>query len=136
MNRSFISDNKKFWTQVKPFFLDKTPRNSKIILSEGNEIISNPATCAEIFNNYVSDAVEDLDIDRALHIDYLVNYDDPVENAIKKFKNHPSILRIFQKVYPENSFSFELISESSIHSIIIDIDSSKAYKTIIYLRRF
>ena len=65
---------------------------------------------------------------RALHIDYLVNSDDPVENAINKFKNHPSILRIFQEGYPENSFSFEFISESSIHSIIINIDSSKAYQ--------
>ena len=99
LNPSFISDNKKFWTQVKPFFSDKTPRNSKIIVSEGNEIISNLATCADIFDNFFSDAVEDLDID---------------ENAVKKFKNHPSILRIFQEGYPKNSFSFEFISESSI----------------------
>ena len=128
LNPTFISDNKKFWTQVKPFFSDKTPRNSKIILSEGNEIISNPETSAEIFNNFFSDAVEDLDIDRALHIDDMVNSDDPVENAINKFKNHPSILRIFQEGYPEYSFSFEFISESRIHSIIINIDSSKAYQ--------
>ena len=45
LNPSFISDNKKFWTQVKPFFSDKTPKNSNIILSEGNEIISNPEMC-------------------------------------------------------------------------------------------
>ena len=39
LNPRFISDNKKFWTQIKPFFSDKTPKNSNIILSEGNEII-------------------------------------------------------------------------------------------------
>ena len=128
LDPSPITDNNKFWTQVKPFFTDKTPRNSKIILSEGNEIISNPTTCGEIFNNFFSDAVEELDTDRALHIDDMVNSDDPVENAINKFKNHLSIHRIFQKGYPENSFSFEFISESSIHSTIIDIDSSKAYQ--------
>ena len=58
----------------------------------------------------------------------MVNSDDPVEKAIKTFKNHPSILRIFQEGYPENSFSFDIISESSIHNIIINIDLSKAYQ--------
>ena len=71
-------------------------------------------------------AVEDLDIDRTLHIDGMVNSDDHVEKAIKTFKNHPSILRIFQEGYPENSFSFDIISESSIHNIIID--PFKAYQ--------
>ena len=113
---------------MKPFFSDKKPRISNITLSEGNEIISNPATCAEIFNNFFSDVVENLDIDRTLHVDCLINSDDSVENAIKNFENHPSILMIFQEGYAKNSFSFDFISESSIHSIISNIDSSKAYQ--------
>ena len=114
---------------MKPFLSDKIPRNSNIILSEGNEIISNPETCAEIFNNCFSDAVEDLDIDRTLHIDCMAYSDDPVEKAIKCFKNHPSILRILQEGYSENKFSFDPISESSIHNVVIKMDSSKAYQT-------
>ena len=35
---------------------------------------------------------------------------------------------IFQEGYAKNSFSFDFISESSIHSIISNIDSSKAYQ--------
>ena len=35
LNPALISDNKKFWKQVKPFFSDKTPSNSNIMLSEG-----------------------------------------------------------------------------------------------------
>ena len=129
LNPNLISDNRKFWKHVKPFFSDKTPRNSNIILSEGNEIISNPETYAEIFNNFFSDAVKDLDIDRTLHIDCMTYSDDPVEKAIKSFKNHPSILRILQEGYSENKFSFDPISESSIHNVIINMDSSKAYQT-------
>ena len=129
LNPNLISDNRKFWKHVKPFFSDKTPRNSNIILSEGNEIISNPETCAEIFNNFFSDAVKDLDIDRTLHIDWKAYSDDPVEKAIKSFENHPSILRILQEGYSENKFSFDPISESSIHNVIINMDSSKAYQT-------
>ena len=128
MNPSLISDNKTFWKQVKPFFSDKTPRNSKILHSDGNEIISNPATCAEIFNNFFSDAVDDLEIDRSLHIDCTMNSDDPVEKAIEMFNNHPSILRINQEGYSQNSFNVEPISESSIYDIISNIDSAKAYQ--------
>ena len=77
---------------------------------------------------FSSDAVGNLDIDRALHIDCMRNCDDPIDMAINTFKNHPSILRIFQEGYSENSFSFDFISESSIHSTISSIDSSRAYQ--------
>ena len=129
LNPNLIADNRKFWKHVKPFFSDKIPRNRNIILSEGNEIISNPETCAEIFNNFFSDAVKDLDIDRNLHIECMAYSDDSVEKAIKSFKNHPSILRTLQEGYSENKFSFDPISESSIHNVIINMDSSKLYQT-------
>ena len=32
LNPNLITDNKKFWKQVKPFFSDKTPNNSKVTL--------------------------------------------------------------------------------------------------------
>ena len=44
-------------------------------------------------NNFFSDAVLDLDIDRTLHVDYETNANTPVEKAIEKFKKHPSILK-------------------------------------------
>ena len=34
LNPNLITDNKKFWKQVKPFFSDKTPPNNNIILLE------------------------------------------------------------------------------------------------------
>ena len=62
INPEFISD-KKFVMQVKPFFSDKTPPTSKIILV-GEEIISDSSKCAELMNNFFSDAAINLDIDR------------------------------------------------------------------------
>ena len=53
---------------------------------------------------------------------------DPVELAIKKYKNHPSIIRIHQEWYSNNNFSFTPISQQDIHDIINNIDSSPAYK--------
>ena len=40
---------------MKPLFSDKTPKNIKIMLSEDNKIVSNPNTCAEIFNTFFTD---------------------------------------------------------------------------------
>ena len=73
------------WKQVKPIFSDKTPSNNKVILSEGNMIISKPRTCAEIFNIFFCDAVKDLDIERSKHINRMVNDDDPVQKYIEMY---------------------------------------------------
>ena len=128
LNPALISDNKKFWKQVKPFFFDKTPSNSNIMLSEGKKIISDPTQCADIFNNFFIDSIKNLDIDRTLYTDTSINSNDPVEKAIEKFKNHPSIIRILQEGYSDNNFSFDLISDLDIQNVINKIDSSKAYQ--------
>ena len=41
LNLGLISDNKKFWKQVNPFFSEKTQYRGNIMLLEGNEIIKN-----------------------------------------------------------------------------------------------
>ena len=42
-----ITDNKKFWQTVKPFFTDKGPKNQNITLVENNCIISNDQEVSE-----------------------------------------------------------------------------------------
>ena len=66
LNPNLITDNKKFWKQVKPFFSDKTPLNNNIILLEDNKIVSDNTACAEILNTFFSDSVNKLDINREL----------------------------------------------------------------------
>ena len=92
-------------------------------------IISNPSTSAEIFDNFFCDTVKDLDIDRSKHINRMVNTDDPVQKYIEMYKNHPNILRIHEEGILQDSFSFLPISGTCIHSVISNIDSSKAYQS-------
>ena len=47
------------------------------MLLEGNEI-TNPATCAETFNEFFIDVIKNLDIDRTLHTDTAVDFNDTV----------------------------------------------------------
>ena len=126
LNPNLITDNKKFWKQVKPFFSEKTPTNNSIILLEGKEI--SPSKCAEIMNHFFSDGVLELDIDRTLYVDYETNANTHVEKAIEMFKKHPSILKIKELGYENNKFSFQPITEHNVNTMINNIDSSKAYQ--------
>ena len=118
MNPALISDNKKLWKQVK--------HPATVTSPEGNEIISSPRKCADISNHFFIDSIKNLGLDKSLHTDTIINSNDPVENDIGKFKNHPSVLRIVQEGYSDNNFSFDLISDSDIQNVINTIDSSKA----------
>ena len=39
LNIKVITDNKRFWKHIKPFFTDKNPSNNNIILNEDSEIV-------------------------------------------------------------------------------------------------
>ena len=67
-------------------------------------------------------------IDHDLHVNKGINLIDPVRNIIEKFKEHPSIVSINQKMFMPNSFSFKSVSENDIICVINNIDSSKAYQ--------
>ena len=127
LNVNFVSDNKKFWKQIKPFFSDKNQSYNKITLVEKNEIISDPVKCAEIMNNFFSDSVRELGIDRIMHT-VVTNTIDPVTRSVEKYKNHPSIIKLNSEHFTNLSFEFEPISESSTLKVILDMDSSKTYK--------
>ena len=91
LNVKLITDNKKFWKTVKPFFRDKNPANTKITLIEANEIISDSLECAEIMNNFFSDAALNLDVNSDLCTE-VSNAIDLVTIAIDKCKHHPALL--------------------------------------------
>ena len=98
------------------------------MLSEDDDIIRNPTKCADFFNRYFISAIESLEIDRTLRTNTKVYDNDPVELAIKKYKNHPSIIRIHQEGYSNNNCSFTPISQQDIHDIINNINSSQVYQ--------
>ena len=56
------------------------------MLLEVKEVITNPATCAEIFNQFFIDVIKNLGIDRTLHTDTTVKNNQSVENIIKKIQ--------------------------------------------------
>ena len=85
-----ITDNKQFWKTIKPFLSEKIKTTSKIKLKD--KIISNDDKVAEELSTFFENAVKSLNIKpRNLSLEDTTNLSNPVEIAIKKFQNHPSV---------------------------------------------
>ena len=66
LNTKCITENKKFWKTVKPFFSDKNSPVSSIMLNEKDAIICDDKKCAGNLNTHLANIVIELDIDRNL----------------------------------------------------------------------
>ena len=120
-----VTDNKLFWKTVKPSFSDKGPMRQKITLTENDEIIGNIKEISEIFNNFFSSIVAELNVPK--YEDLLVNSassEDPLENMITKYKNHRSIRAILDKS-PNKSFLLKTISKKDIEKEILKLNVAK-----------
>ena len=132
LNPSNISDNKKFWSTVKPLFSEKAISTDKITLIENNVIISDDRKVAEIFNTFFSNAVKNLNIDHYEHLsfdEYFLCKDtenqDLILTAIEKYGKHPSILKIKDTTPGNASFSFESTDLKSVIKEIANLNESK-----------
>ena len=115
------TDNKKFFDTMKPLFSKSVIGKQKITLVENNDIITEDQEIAEKFNNYFITTVSSLAIseNKSLLTD-CTNISDPVERAVKKFENHPSILDIKKNVSISSSFAF---SEVGAAEMLIEINA-------------
>ena len=92
---SLVTDNKKFWKTVKPFFSDKLQSKSKIVLIGGETIISNDVDVAETMNEFFVTVTDYLGINENSNYENATEgIIDPVDKAVRKFSNHLSILKI------------------------------------------
>ena len=92
-------------------FAFKLGRGSqKITLVKEDNIILNDKEVAETFNKFFLNAVKSLNI---LQNEYLMtdsgNLADPVEIAMKKIENHPSIIDIKNMIEVDKEFSFSKV---------------------------
>ena len=135
MDITNFTDNKKFWKHVNPLFSDKGKTNDKITIVDGEEIITEDQKVAEVMNNFYSTAVENLGIKQNTGYEKNIDgFEDPVEAAIHKFSNHPSILKINEMVNDKNveQFNFAKITTERMENEIMKLDVKKAttYKNI------
>ena len=120
LNVRNITDNKQFWNTVKPFFSSKVGDNEIVTLIDRGKIVSEDREVAETFKSYFETIVENLGINSKFMSDEPVS-NESVNDIIRKFQNHPSIIKI--KENHQGHFSFSAVE---VEDVDREIDASKA----------
>ena len=107
---------------MKPFFSDKGLKNLTYI--DDNRLITSDHEVAETLNTFF-DVVRTLNIQAPINcINTIGNIKDPVQAAILKYADHPSILKI-NEVITKTPFSFQNVSMSEIEIELKKINTTK-----------
>ncbi len=118
--------NRNFFTTFKPFFSTKYSPAERILLIENNEIISDNSNISEIMNEYFTNITNTMDIKQWPEPDATDEFDNDVDRAVKKYRNHPSIKKI-KSFYGDHNDKFEFVHSTTddVVSEISKLDSSK-----------
>ena len=120
-----LTENKLFWKTIKPLFSDKNNICRKITLIDDGEIISNDVNIAETMNDFFSNAVAKLNL-KEYQTDFLpCDVNDSISNIISKFKSHPSILNIKERVEIKEKFAFSRPEVEDIEKEIRKLNINK-----------
>ena len=93
---------------------------------ENEAIISGDQKVAETLSKFFVKAVDKLDIKEFKSISNIDGLSDPVEIAIKKYENRPSIVVITEKFNFTVRFEFEEVNLKHIEKEILNLDTRKA----------
>ena len=118
-------DSKPFWKSYEPYFSNKHSfSDSKIALNKNGEILTERIKIAKTFNSYfesVTNSLELFDWPFQSNIFYA-----KVQNIIKSFSNHPSVIKINHKFKLIKKFSFYCVSEATVRKVVKILPSDKA----------
>ena len=120
-----ITDNRKFWQTIKPFFSDKGTFRKTISLIENDNIITVDEKVANIFNDYFSNAVKNIQIKKFNTEPVPLDIFDIIERILIKYNNHPSVLKIKDNVNNEVKFNFSNTNLGNIVDKINDLNINK-----------
>ena len=97
LERKLIPDNKNFWKSVRPLFSDKITVKEIINLTENEDILSSDKDMADMFNDYFSNVVQNLNIPRGNSVWNTNLCINPVLAVVEKYQYHQSIISINKK---------------------------------------
>ena len=88
-------NEKDFWSTIKSLLPDKLKNaHTNIQLIENGHTITKRDEIAECFNSYFTTIRETLNIEKAPTSEVIEPFSHPVVDSIRKFRLHPSIVKI------------------------------------------
>ena len=121
-----LYDNKTIWRNVKPLFSDKRITNDNIILVDNNLNISKGDIVAETFNAYFVNMVKNMNIIIDPKLAVNINVNDRLYQAIERYTNHPSIVKIKELHGKIPKFTFKCTTMNEMRKEISGINISKS----------
>ncbi|XP_057310091.1 uncharacterized protein LOC130648087 [Hydractinia symbiolongicarpus] len=125
LNMNNIFDNKKFWKTVKPIFSNKCVKDTVQVIVENDQIIREKEHIANIINDHFVNVTNTLNIDGIPHENYNDIKND-IENVIKNYEQHPSIIWIKKHVTTTNKMSFKSIEIDIMKKYIGNLKENKS----------
>ena len=123
--RDKTDENRFLYTQQRNLS-DKSVKCDKISLNENGELLKSESETDEVFNNFFSNIVKNLEIPEYKNLNTNIeNVKDPGFRATLKYKNHPSIIAIKEKSKNEK-FSFHEVNDEKIERGIMRLNKNKA----------
>ncbi len=127
LDLKIFDDNKKFWQSIKPLFSNKVKVSEKnITIVENGKITSINCEVAEKLNHYFIESVINLDIEPfAPNLGNDLNIYN-IDDILRKYEIHPSILKIKETVKIGNKFNFSDSTSNAFEDEINRLDHTKA----------
>ena len=125
-NLNGATNSKPFWDKCKPYFSNKQAKgDSNITLIEKDEILLKNKKIADVLNSYFDSVTDSLDL-----FSWSTQTDNEntgaLQNILKRFHNHPSLIKIKQLVNNHAKFSFQPVSVHTVKEVIKGLPSNKA----------
>ena len=112
---------------MKPLFSDKLQSKNKIVLIEDKTIISNDDEVAETMNEFFVSVTNSLGIkENSGYENTTEGITDPIDKAVHKFSNHPSILKIKNHYQNAGSFHFQKVTPDAVDKEVRNLNPKKA----------
>ena len=100
-------DNKEFWKTMRSFSSDKNSIFLQISIEKNNLVISDKSDLSEELSTLFEDAGRSVNVKPdSYYLNDTENLNDPVEIAIRRFENHPSVQAIKQNISVNQDFYF------------------------------
>ena len=126
LNVEDLSDNRKFWKNVKLFFSNKGLNSKKLMLKENNRLIIEEKELATVMNTFFVNITESLDLKKDDDSSLNPINSENTNDILEKHKNNPSVQKISQTFMTNEKFSFKFLTDDQVREVIMNLYNSKA----------
>ena len=120
LNVNDLSDNRKVWKTIKPYFSNKGLNSKKLLLKEKGNLVSDEKELATIMNNFFINITKNLELKK----DSKGKLNN-LKYIIKAFESHPSIEKIKKAINTTEKLSFRNVNDDEVRKFIINLDGLK-----------